>query len=148
MVTMFRTRTRTTSVLLVTLLAGAALAGCRAPRPRAATGPNADAIETASKIRLSGDRHSVLTRIARRQSLSQVEQLYLVDAICADGYGDDKANSLVALIDNPVCTVETRDYIADRLEWCALGAGARRVVEALFAHTPPEPTDASPAAQP
>lgn len=115
------------------LLATAALAitaGC-VMRPKEATGPAADAIEAALTVNLSSERLILLERIARRDDLSQVDQIYLVDAICHGGIGGEQADALITLINNPLCTAETRRCIASRLRHVYYSVERRRVAEAL-----------------
>jgi hypothetical protein len=113
-------------------------AGCHVPRPRDATGPNADAIEAANAIDLETERVPLLQKIARRTSLSQVEQIYLVNSIYYRGLGGPQAEALITLLNNPVCTQETRQHIADHLNMVTFSNQRRRVAEALIETAAPE----------
>lgn len=136
---MFQSVRSRTAIVATLLLGGvmAGLAGC-AIRPRDATGPTASAIEAALTIDFPSDRLRVLGRIAAQEQLSQSEQVYLVDAVCVGGFGDDQADVLVTLIESPCCTQQTCDHIVDRLPWCGLGGAKERVVDALIDHPPSE----------
>lgn len=121
---------------LLVLSFSAALAGC-AVRPSGPRGPASAAIEAAVTIDLETERLPVLKRIAARRDLSQNDQLYLVNAVCHGGFGGDQADALVTLIENPVCTQETREYIAKKLRFVMFSSERRHVVEALADHEQP-----------
>jgi hypothetical protein len=120
------TRTLILTAALFTLTAGCAI------RPHGPRGPASAAIEAAVTIDLESERLPVLQRIAHRRDLSQNDQLYLVNGICHGGFGGDQADALIALIDNPVCTQQTREYIANKLRFVMFSSERRRVVEALI----------------
>jgi type IV pilus biogenesis protein CpaD/CtpE len=116
--------------VVLALLSGV-ISGC-AIRPKEAVGPDATAIEAATQIDFPSERLAVLERIASRESLSQPNQTYLVDAILCRGFSSDQADALIALLENPRCTDETREYVTKRIQWIGLGSEERRVVEALI----------------
>lgn len=120
--------------LLLVSVALPLLVGCYVFRPLGPRGPASAAIEAASTIDLEPERLPVLEGIARRRDLSQNDQLYLVNAICHGGFGGQQAEALITLIDNPVCTQQTREYIAGRLRFVMYSVERRRVVEALIGH--------------
>ncbi len=123
-------RVRSRALALV-LLAGAMTgAGC-VTRPKEAKGPAADAIEAALTVNLSSERLILLERIAGRDDLSQVDQIYLVNAICHGGIGGEQADALITLINNPRCTTQTRRHIASKLRHVYYSTERRRVAEAL-----------------
>jgi hypothetical protein len=115
---------------LLASLALLSLTGCVA-HPRGPHGPSCAAIEAAAKIDLSSHRLIVLRNIAGRPELSQHEQTYLVNAICFAGVGGEHADALVALIQNPCCTAETRQYISKNLLFVMYSNERRRVAEEL-----------------
>lgn len=125
-------------IALPVFLFALALAGC-AVRPSGPRGPASAAIEAAVTIDLETERLPVLKKIAGRRDLSQNDQLYLVNAVCHGGFGGDQADALVTLIENPVCTQETREYIAKKLRFVMFSSERRRVVEALADHEQPPP---------
>lgn len=128
------TRTALCGLCLLLLLAGAC-----AVRPRGSRGPAAAAIDAAVTIDLETERLPVLQRIAERRDLSQNDQLYLVNAICHAGFGGAQSKALIALIDNPVCTPQTRDHISAKLRFVMYSNERRHVVEALIAHDEQNP---------
>ncbi len=120
---------------LVPLVAAALLTTGCAFHPRGTCGPACPAIEAATTIEAPTDRLNVLKKVAARENLSTHEQIYLVNAVCSWGFGDDQADALVLLIKNPCCTAETRKHIADMLHWVHLGVAKKRVVDALDTST-------------
>jgi hypothetical protein len=73
----------------------------------------------------------VLVRVACRSDLSPPVQIYLVDAVVDTGFGGDQGSVLIALIENPVCTEETRKHIAKRLGSITFSLDRKRVADAL-----------------
>ena len=122
----------TASRRLVTFALPLLTAGC-VVHPRGPHGPACAAIDAATQVELSSHRLELLTRIAQRPELSQHEQTYLVNAICFGGIGGEHADALIALIQNPCCTAETRRQISANLRMVAYSSERRRVAEALAA---------------
>ena len=127
------------SHLVGVFLAGGMLfagTGC-AMHPKGPHGPVCTTIEAATTIQFASDRQQTFGRIASKGNLSQHEQTYLVNVIClSGGYADDQATALIALIKNPSCTPETREYVAKHLQWIALSDARRRVAEAMIDNPP------------
>jgi len=121
-----------TSRWLVSFVLPLLTAGC-VVHPRGPHGPACAAIDAATQVELSSHRLELLTRIAQRPELSQHEQTYLVNAICFGGIGGEHADALIALIQNPCCTAQTRQQIAANLRMVAYSSERRRVAEALAA---------------
>lgn len=117
-------------VWVVAGLAVLVVSGC-AVRPAGPRGPAADAIDAAVTVELENERLPMLRAIARRADLSQNDQEYLVNAVCHGGFGGTQADTLITLLDNPVCTEKTRRYMADRLRFVTYSTERRRVAEAL-----------------
>jgi hypothetical protein len=125
----FRT-CRTVGCLLLTAVL-LATAGC-VLHPPGPHGSRCPAIEAATKIGFSDQRNQTLKRIAAGPELSQHEQSYLVNAIVEKGgFSDDVANALIAVIENPGCTDETRTQIARHVQCVGFDDGRQRVAEAL-----------------
>ncbi len=119
-------------VLCIMLATLSALPACVHP-PKGPHGPARDAIEAARAIDHPSERGLLLERIAQRRDLSQTDQIYLVDVICVSGFSSNKADALTALVDNPVCTAQTRKHILKRLKTTRLlGHDESRVVEAII----------------
>lgn len=119
-----------------------ALSGCYVPRPRGATGPNADAIEAANSVDLESERLPLLKDIARRRNLTQAEQIYLVDSICHAGFGGEQGPAMIALLENPCCTEMTRKHVAKKLRFIMFSDQRRSVAEVLIKRTA-QPAEAS-----
>lgn len=117
--------------MVLGLLVITGVSGCIAIRPRDADGPAADAIEAANAITMSNERLPLLKAVARRSDLSQPVQIYLVDSICLTGAGGEQADALITLIQNPVCTADTRTHIAGRMRAITWSSERRRVAEVL-----------------
>ncbi len=115
----------------VIVLACVSLAGC-AVHPRGPHGPRCDEIEATATIRQPTERMKVLRRIAAFEDLTQHEQIYMVNAILSWGFGDDKADAFMILIDNPCCTAETQSYILEKLKYYDLGRAEARVIHRLL----------------
>ncbi len=108
----------------------APLTGC-AFHPPGPHGPACSVIESATVVEMSSERLRMLRQVATRPQLSQHEQTYLVSAIVHGGLGGDQADPLIVLIENPVCTEQTRKQIADELRWVAYSAERKRIADAL-----------------
>jgi hypothetical protein len=109
--------------------------GC-ATHPKGEHGPACTRIEAASTLTFN-DRQHALARIAATPNLSQHEQIYLVSvAIVTGGMADDVAGTLVALVKNPSCSEETREYVGKQLPWVGMSDARRRVVDALIETQP------------
>jgi hypothetical protein len=130
-----RIRRRTAMGCLLAALT-APLTGC-AFHPTGPHGPACSAIEAATVVELSSERLLMLRRIANRPQLSQHEQTYLVNAIIHGGLGGDQADPLIVLIENPVCTEQTRKQITTELRWVAYSGERKRIADALS--RPPVP---------
>jgi len=119
-------------MLCITLATLSALPACVQP-PEGPAGPGRDAIEAARAIDHPSERGLVLERIAQRSDLSQTDQIYLVDVICVSGFSSNKADALTALVNNPVCTAQTRKHILERLKTTRLlGHDEARAIEAII----------------
>ena len=123
---------RTRGLLNLIVLAGVvALVGGCAVHPKGTCGPSCIDIKAATKISLSTERLAMLQKIAQRKYLGVHEQTYLVNAICWGGFGGEQADALIALIHNPTCAEETRQYIRDQLQGVMYSSERKRVAEAL-----------------
>jgi hypothetical protein len=129
------------------LLLGMALlpAGC-ASHPKGPCGNSCSRIESATHIlEYPSQRLILLKRVAVREDLTQHEQYYLVNAVFMGGFGDDMADALAALIKNPCCTSETRQYIRQKIKFARMmGRAERRIVDELEKADAAHPAGSSP----
>ncbi len=112
--------------------------GC-VTHPKGPHGPACTTVEAASAISLSSDRQQALAKIAAKPNLSQHEQEYLVSvATVTGGTADDVARTLIALVQNPCCTADTRQYISKQLACLGTSSARKRVVDAMIDTQPSE----------
>lgn len=112
-------------------------------RPKGPDTPTMRRIESATHIiDYPSQRLVILKEIAAQPDLQPHEQTYLVNAICMGGFSSDRAEALITLIRNPVCTADTHQLIRKRLKTSRfMGRDERNIIDALAAaespRTPP-----------
>lgn len=114
------------SILILVVLAGCTSTTAHIPKPE---GKYVAAINASGSIDDSIKRTEILTDIATKQDLSEAEQFYLLDFICATRKGyhilnvihfrqtssPEVTKVLLVLIENPATTRETRLKISNML---------------------------------
>lgn len=106
--------------------------------PEAQQTANWASIRAARGIRHSSDRRDALENIAQRSDLTQAEQLALVDAATGSNmHSSDATKVLIAIVNNPATTIDTRNALAANLRRADLFSSDRKAVtDALIATTP------------
>jgi hypothetical protein len=105
------------------------------------TSANWASIRAARGIRSSADRSAALIAVAQREDLSQADQFALVEAATEGNmYSSATSDVMLAIVNNPKTTIETRNNLAANLRRANLASSDRkRVTDAMIATTPAAP---------